>query len=274
MIPNPASVEDLLRASRRGLDELYASRGAGPIPKGDTIGTALALAGTIFTRPISRIGRPLWQGKVFDPATATLINKVMGLRMFTAKVYLGESWFDGKPAIIVDYLETSKAVGPIRDEIREVSPGVYLGMAYLRSKGRARLLHFALDQSGGTEPLGLNRVTLLLLAAILVTAGILGFALPPGTGLTSDAMPYNVFHLAFGALGGAIALCGRWGHARAFNIGFGLIDLYQAVASAMGLFPAAYFLWNRADDIIHVIFGIVLVAVGLLGGRKKPDPAV
>lgn len=269
MTRGTVTVEDLLRSSRRELDELYAARDAGAIPKGDTCGTALALPGTPFVRPVSRIARPLWQGKVFDPATGTLINQVMGLRMFTAKVYPGESWFDGKPAIIVDYLETSKAVGPIRDEIREVSPGVYLGMAYLRTRGRARVLHFALDQTGGTERLGLNRVVLFALAFVLVAAGVLGFALSPGTGLTSAAAPYNVFHLAFGALGGATALWGRAGHARAFNAGFGLIDLYQALASAKGLFPAAYFLYHRADDVIHVILGALLVLVGLLGGRNK-----
>lgn len=263
------SVDDLLRASRRQLDELYSAREAGPIPQGDSCGTALALPGTIVTQPVSRFARPLWQGKVFDPATSTLINKVLGLRMFVAKVYPGESWFDGKPAIIVDYQETSRVVAPIRDEIREVSPGVYLGMAYLRSKSRTRLIHFALDLTGKTEGLGVPRVALFLLSLLLVTAGIVGFVLPPGKGDFSGAVPYNVFHLTFGALAGAIALWGGRRSASAFNVGFGLIDLYQALASAKGLFPAALFLWKPADDIIHVVLGSLLVLIGLLCGRRK-----
>ncbi|MBI2921696.1 MAG: hypothetical protein HYY18_11490 [Planctomycetes bacterium] len=269
MSDSPTSVDDLLRATRRQLDELYASRDAGTIPQGDSCGTALALPGTPVTQPVSRLARPLWQGKVFDPATSTLINKVLGLRLFVAKVYRGESWFDGKPAIIVDYQETSLLVAPIRDEIREISPGVYLGMAYLRSKGRMRLIHFALDLTGKTEGLGWNRAVLLKLTLVLLAAGILGFVVPPEKNFTSGAVPYNVFHLVFGAVGGWIALWGSRRSARVFNVGFGVIDLYQALASAKGLFPAALFLWKPADDVIHWILGGALVLVGLLCDRRK-----
>lgn len=97
-----ASVDDLLGMSRRRLDEIYASCEAGPIPHGDSRGRGLALPGTGFNRPLSRVAGLLWQGKVFDPATSTLINKVLGLRLFVARVYRAESWFDGKPSIIID----------------------------------------------------------------------------------------------------------------------------------------------------------------------------
>jgi len=139
------SVDDLLGMSRRGLDALYTSSEPGPIPQGDTLGTGIALPGTLVTGPLSRVARFLWQGKVFDPATSTLINKVMGGRLFVARVYRGESWLDGKPSIIIDYQETSWVVGPVRDEIRQVSPGLYLGIAYLRTRPPKRVVYFALD---------------------------------------------------------------------------------------------------------------------------------
>ena len=56
----------------------------------------------------------------------------------------------------------------------------------------------------------------------------------------------------------------------AFNIGFGAIDLYQAVASFAGLFPEQLFRWTVVDDVLHVIVGAALVLIGLYG-RKKPQ---
>ena len=48
---------------------------------------------------------------------------------------------DGKETIIIDYSKTSFLAGKIRDEIREVEPGVYLGKVWL---GKLRVIDFAL----------------------------------------------------------------------------------------------------------------------------------
>jgi hypothetical protein len=61
----------------------------------------------------------------------------------------------------------------------------------------------------------------------------------------------------------------RENYIRAFNLGFGLIDLYQAAASYAHLFPKEYFRWTRADDVLHIIIGAALVAVGLYGFITK-----
>ena len=50
---------------------------------------------------------------------------------------------------------------------------------------------------------------------------------------------------------------------RSFNIGFGLIDLYQAVASKMNWFPMEQFKWKKADDVLHIVVGLGLVLVGI-----------
>jgi hypothetical protein len=42
---------------------------------------------------------------------------------------------------VLDYSKTSLVAHYIRDEIREVSPGVYLGLVYW---GQKKLIHFAL----------------------------------------------------------------------------------------------------------------------------------
>ena len=84
-----------------------------------------------------------WKGKVFDPEKGELINRIgpMEHMLIVAKVYKDKSWFDGKECIVLDYSKTSLIAGWIRDEIREVSPGIYLGLVY---GGKKKLIHFAL----------------------------------------------------------------------------------------------------------------------------------
>lgn len=112
----------------------------------------------------------------------------------------------------------------------------------------------------------LNYRVLAVFAPVLILTGVLGFVLPPGP--MSNAPAYNIFHIVFGALGGLLVLGGRAGGIRGFNLGFGLIDLYQAVASCWGLFPAEYFRWKWGDDVLHVVIGAGLVAVGMAGRRR------
>jgi hypothetical protein len=109
---------------------------------------------------------------------------------------------------------------------------------------------------------------LKLFGPVLVVVGVLGFVLPPAAALTSGAAPYNVFHIAFGLLGSALAFKSAPRHAAWFNLGFGAIDLYQAAASFAKLPPAQLFAYKPADDVLHVVVGAALVAVGFLGLRS------
>lgn len=111
----------------------------------------------------------------------------------------------------------------------------------------------------------LNYLTLAIFAPLLVLIGILGFVVPARKSPTSGAAPYNIFHIIFGIIGAGIVLSGSEGAIRSFNIGFGLIDLYQAVASFSNLFPKQYFKWTRVDDILHVVIGAALVLIGIFG---------
>lgn len=113
----------------------------------------------------------------------------------------------------------------------------------------------------------LNVRVLRLFAPVLLLVAVLGFVLPPSLALTSGAVPYDVFHLGFGVLGLGLAFTGRLPLARAFNVGFGLIDLYQALASFAGWWPQPLFQWKPADDVLHVLLGAGLVAVGLFADR-------
>jgi len=50
--------------------------------------------------------------------------------------------FDGKGYIVLDYSETSLVTSHIRDEIRAIETGFYLGKVYWDKK---RLIDFSLD---------------------------------------------------------------------------------------------------------------------------------
>ncbi|RDV24602.1 hypothetical protein DXV75_12955 [Alteromonas aestuariivivens] len=144
-----STIEHWLQLSREELDEIYMHSEAGSLPRGDTRGTAI-VAGSSCARFVASIARLLaWQGKVFDIfppdyERGILINKVLpiGLGLIVAKVYRGESWMDGKETIVIDYSTTSVSARFIRDEIREVEPGIYLGKVWW---GKTRILDFALN---------------------------------------------------------------------------------------------------------------------------------
>lgn len=115
----------------------------------------------------------------------------------------------------------------------------------------------------------LNQTTLMILAPLLILTGVAGFVLPSNLSLMSNATPYNLFHIVCGAIGLVLMQTKNDLAASAFNFGFGLIDLYQVLASVVGLTPIEYFHWTFADDVVHVILGFALVLIGGYGLRQN-----
>ena len=94
----------------------------------------------------SNAAKLAWQGKVFDPESSTATNRFFGVRAIKGNVYAGPSWLDGNPSMILDYEGTSKIYGNYRDEIRQVAPGLYLGLMYDRTTSPpAFKMYFAFD---------------------------------------------------------------------------------------------------------------------------------
>ena len=143
------TLERWLSLSRNELDKIYQQSKPGVVPQGDTRGTAI-LAGSPFPKVFAKAANLVaWQGKVFDLFTpdfnsGVVVNKVspLGFKLIVAKVYRGSSWMDGKETIIIDYSNTSLFAKQIRDEMREVEPGLYLGKVWW---GKVHILDFALE---------------------------------------------------------------------------------------------------------------------------------
>lgn len=133
-----------LKMSGEELDEIFRQSSAGNIPDGEGEGTAIIAPGTAVSDEIAKLVHLFtWKGKVFDAAAGELRNKILplGHKMIVAKVYKDVSWFDKKECIVLDYSKTSLVAKWIRDEIREVAPGIYLGIVFW---GKRKLIHFAL----------------------------------------------------------------------------------------------------------------------------------
>ncbi len=152
---------------------------------GGFAGKALELKGLL----LEDVGETMWRGKVFYRNERVLRNRIedlaalkkMGLvqgepkkmdfngketwLLFPAKLYCGQSLLDARrESIIIDYFFTDEIPGyqeypdflagrrglRVRDEIRMIRPGLYLGRAYL-DKGFAlnfTLYNKAMDEQG------------------------------------------------------------------------------------------------------------------------------
>ena len=130
---------------------------------GSPQGRMLAIRGPAGRGPIADLLRSFagsrrfpWAGKSFEASedeNGSGVNRVRlaGVRnWFPFKTRFESSAVDGKPCILLDYAQPQNpwAIRHIRDELREVSPGVFLGPAMWESRGKATtILYFAVDNT-------------------------------------------------------------------------------------------------------------------------------
>lgn len=138
-------LNQLMTMNQEQLDKLFKENTSGPIPDGEAEGRAIIAPGKKIEATAARLIHLLaWQGKVFDSKAGELRNRIlpMGIHAIVAKVYKADSWFDGKECIVLDYSQTSLIAHWIRDEIRCVGNGLYLGIVYWN---KTKLIDFALQ---------------------------------------------------------------------------------------------------------------------------------
>jgi hypothetical protein len=146
--------QEFLKLPADQLDAIFRNAKVGALPEGEGEGTAIVAPGTPISDDIARFIHIFqWKGKVFerDPNNSShgwLKNRLLllGSKAVVADVSKGASWFDGKECIVLDYSHTSIVAQWVRDEIREVTPGVFLGLVYWgkQIEKAKRLIHFAL----------------------------------------------------------------------------------------------------------------------------------
>ena len=145
----PLTLEQLSCMSWCQLEQIYTQAVPGSIPTGYLRGQAIYCPDALFTPTRSKMTKAVWHGKHFCPEEGMLINQwCLGAQAVRARVGYGESWLDGKPSIIMDYRGVSHIWSDVRDEIREVAPGVYLGLMYRCKAGQPRMkMFFALEST-------------------------------------------------------------------------------------------------------------------------------
>jgi hypothetical protein len=112
------------------LEALYRQGSVVGIPPGRVRGTAILAPGARRNAVMAAGTRLVWQGKVFEAGNVTAVNRFFGLPVVRAQVYQGPSWHDGAAALVLDYSRTSRVYARYRDEIRQVAPGLFLGLMY------------------------------------------------------------------------------------------------------------------------------------------------
>ncbi len=162
-------------------DLFFPKGGSGALRATEILGGMKGLLAQFQGKKLELLGRALWKGKVFYRKEGILRNRIEDTLLikpliqgdladlpkikvnghdawllFPAKLYCGQSLLDGRrESIIIDYAFSDEIPGyrerpdflagrrgfKVRDEIRMVYPGFYLGRAYL---DRVFLLNFTL----------------------------------------------------------------------------------------------------------------------------------
>lgn len=159
---------------------VFIKGSSGKLRLAEILGGLKGLAAQFKGKKLEIIGETLWKGKVFYRDEKVLRNRIEDLTilrpiigageipkitvegrdawlLFPAKLYCGQSLLDSRrESIIIDYAFTDDLPGyrekpdalagrnglKVRDEIRMIRPGLYLGRAYL---DRAFGLNFILE---------------------------------------------------------------------------------------------------------------------------------
>ncbi len=166
------NLESFDSCTQKQLDQYYLTLETGTqIPNGVFNGKVQIANSQNFKKFLSHFNHEpeeyflerLWKGKSFSKSQnnqSILFNRIIkNYPMFPAHVYIGKSLFDSaQPSIVIDYKNNQDIEGyrpaidwlvnknglAIRDEIRKVRKGLYLGRAYVKDKF---LLNFVLEST-------------------------------------------------------------------------------------------------------------------------------
>ena len=153
-VPVPTSLDALLVLDASVLEALYRQASVPKLEdvRGDLRGRMLAIPA--LHEPFAALPRALassrrfpWRGKSFSPrseANGEGKNRVVldRFRLYRFETFIGPSRAGNFQALQLDYdlPENPFFIRAIKDEMRELSPGLYLGQAYIQVGARAPYL--------------------------------------------------------------------------------------------------------------------------------------
>jgi hypothetical protein len=163
--PSLHTLDSLAARSSSELDALYRAATVSSsmhAADGALVGRMLAVKGLpgIIGKRLRRFAASrsfVWEGKTFQASSDTRgvghnrvnIPRALGRQnLFPFDTLFGPSAIDGKPTLILDYdLDVNPTyIRHIHDEVREVSPGLFLGPAMWKGeRAKSLVLWFALD---------------------------------------------------------------------------------------------------------------------------------
>ena len=129
------------------LDALFRHSSAGQTPCGFYRGRVFSSPDKCGSKILATTTNTIWVGKHIDSDAGTVLNQWRIGKVIKGQAYTGSSWFDEAPSFVMDYSHTSLVWKKMRDELREVAPGVYLGVTFQRNpQGGSFRLFFGLER--------------------------------------------------------------------------------------------------------------------------------
>lgn len=127
--PCPPTVAQLKKMSVCELDRLFEQATPGELPVGHARGRVLLMTDARLPRVRACLASAVWKGKTFDECGG-FINQFPGFQALEGAIAPGVSTYDGKPCLILEYPPGTPVFGNLRDEMRQVGPGLYLARLY------------------------------------------------------------------------------------------------------------------------------------------------
>ena len=130
-------VADLRKSGPCGWESQFRAGTIGCGPDGQTRGTVLYADGR-HPRLKAHLQGVVWKGKTFH-CDGTFTNRwVGGVHAISATTSIEPSWLDGQPCLVMQYPPDTAVFDNVRDELRQICPGMWLGRSYDCTTGKSK----------------------------------------------------------------------------------------------------------------------------------------